>query len=236
MVESTNGAVTPFLEIIQYKGKYQLNSMHANYSFGSLHAIFDKLFKQMPIERYQFKHILVLGMGGGSIVSLLRNKYKITTPITAVEKDPVVIELATRYFNIAQYQDLNIVQADAYDFVCTSPDRYDLVIIDLFVDAIVPEIFASPQFLTHLRRVTSEASCIIYNKMTEDSAHKQEFAELSEAFGLLFPGSRVIKVVANHSENSLLYCNTAVTREEYTQEGACETSDDLSPQLSGNVV
>lgn len=236
MVETTNGDVTPFLEIIQYKGKYHLNSMNANYSFGSLHTIFDRLFAQMPIGQYQFKNSLILGMGGGSIVSLLRNKYKIATPITAVEKDPVVIELAAKYFDIAQYQNLNIVQADAYDFVCTSPDRYDLVIVDLFVDSIVPEIFASHEFLTHLRRVTSDASCIIYNKMTEHPAHKHEFADLSEAFGQLFPGSRVIKVVANHSENSLLYSNTAIIREENKQDASCEKPDYLTPQLSGNVA
>lgn len=236
MVEATNGDVTPFLEIIQYKGKYHLNSMNANYSFGSLHTIFDRLFAQMPIGQYQFENILILGMGGGSIVSLLRNKYSIATPITAVEKDPVVIELAAKYFDIAQYKDLSIVQADAYDFVCTSADSYDLVIIDLFVDAIVPEIFASPEFLTHLRRVTSDTSCIIYNKMTEHPAHKQEFDSLSEEFGRLFPGSRVIKVVANHSENSLLYCNTAIIRETHHKDVSCENPDYLSPQLSGNVA
>lgn len=220
MVEATNGDVTPFLEIIQYKGQYHLNSMNANYSFGSLHAIFDRLFTQIHVGQYQFKNILILGMGGGSIVSLLRNKYNIATPITAVEKDPVVIDLAAKYFDIARYHDLTIVQADAYDFVCTSSDRYDLVIVDLFIDAIVPEIFASHEFLSHLRRVTADASCIIYNKMTEHPAHKHEFAELSEEFGRLFPGSRVMKVVANHSENSLLYCNTAVITGTHQKEAS----------------
>ncbi len=236
MVEATNGDVTPFLEIIQYKGKYHLNSMNANYSFGSLHTIFDQLFKQIDVGQYQFKNILILGMGGGSIVSLLRNKYNIATPITAVEKDPVVIDLAGKYFNIAQYQDLKIVKGDAYNFVCTSPDKFDLVIVDLFVDSVVPEIFASHEFLSHLRRVTSDASCIIYNKMTEHPAHKHEFAELSEEFDRLFPGSRVIKVVANHSENSLLYCNTAIVRKEHEQDASCEKPDYLTRQLSGKVA
>ena len=236
MVEAVNGDVTPFLEITRYKGKYHLNSLNANYSFGSLHAIFDKLFREMHVGQYHFKNILILGMGGGSIISLLRNKYHITAPITAVEKDPVVIDLAARYFNIAHYRDLSIVKADAYDFVCTSRDSYDLVIVDLFVDAVVPKIFASPEFLTHLRRITSDASCVIYNKMTEQSDHKSEFAALSEEFGRLFPGYRVIKVEANHSENSLLYCNTAITREPYEKDAFCEKPDSLSGQLSGKVA
>lgn len=236
MVEAVNGDVTPFLEITRYKGKYHLNSLNANYSFGSLHAIFDGLFRQMDVGQYHFKNILILGMGGGSIISLLRNKYNISVPITAVEKDPVVIDLAARYFNITHYRDLNIVQADAYDFVCTSRDSYDLVIVDLFVDSIVPGIFASPGFLRHLRRITCDASCVIYNKMTEEAAHKSEFMALSEEFGRLFPGYKVIKVEANHSENSLLYSNTALIRESPEKNASCEKPDGVSGQLSSKVA
>lgn len=227
MVEATNGDVTPFLEVTRYKGKYHLNSMNANYSFGSLHAIFDRLFKQVDIGQYDFKNILILGMGGGSIVSLLRNKYGVTAPITAIEKDPVVIDLAARYFHIAEYNDLKIVKADAYDFVCASPDKYDLVIVDLFVDSTVPPVFASPGFLSHLRRIASDTSCVIYNKMTEDLAHKRELSELSEEFGRLFPGSQVLKVVADHSENSLLYCNTALPK-EHKRDSAYYPANELS--------
>ncbi len=236
VVEAVDGDVTPFLEITRYKGKYHLNSRNANYSFGSLHAIFDGLFRQMHVGKYHFENILILGMGGGSIVSLLRNTYNITAPITAVEKDPVVIDLATRYFNIDHYRDLTIVEADAFDFVCTSRDSYDLVIVDLFIDAIVPGIFASSGFLTHLRRISSDASCVIYNKMTEEREHKSEFMELSETFGRLFPGYKVIKVEANQSENSLLYFNTGIIREPDEKDTSREKPAGLSGQLSAKVA
>jgi tRNA1(Val) A37 N6-methylase TrmN6 len=85
-----------------------LNSKNANYSFDGLHIIFNQLFQKIDINKFEFRNILILGMGAGSIISLLRDKYNISCPITAIEKDEVVIELAKKYFNIDKYKSLTI--------------------------------------------------------------------------------------------------------------------------------
>lgn len=120
IVEKRKGTVTPYLEVVKSNGKYVLNSDNANYSYGGLHALFNAFFKRIAIKKYDIKSVLVLGMGAGTVVSLLKQKYKIDCYITAVEKDDVVIELAKKYFEIEKFKALNIVNDDAFEYVKTT--------------------------------------------------------------------------------------------------------------------
>jgi spermidine synthase len=208
MIEHRPGKVTNYLEVIKSSGQFILNSHKANYSFGGVHMIFDELFQKININQYHIKNVLLLGMGAGSVIRLLQEKYHINCSITAVEKDDVVIELAKKYFEIETCKSLTIVKADAFEYVNTTADKYDLIISDLFVEWDVPKIFASRQYLLNLKKISNEKSCIIYNKMTELPIHKKELSDLSEDFESVFPGSEIHKLYVNDSENSMLYHNT----------------------------
>ena len=92
------------LEIIRVGEKKLLNSRRANYSYGALEQVLDVGLGQVKADRAA--PVLVLGMGGGSVLNLLRKKYSYYGKITAVERDPVVIEIAQKEFNIAQHEPL----------------------------------------------------------------------------------------------------------------------------------
>jgi spermidine synthase len=232
LVEGRNGSINPYLEVMRYKGKYLLNSQRTNYSFGGLHTIFERLFGNIDIGRYDFKNILVLGMGGGSIVYLLREKYGITCPITAIEEDDVVIELAKKYFNIEKYKSLTIVNSDAYEYTSITDNKYDLIISDVFIEQNVPKKFASTDYLKNLKRIANRRCCIIYNKMTELPVHKKEFLDLTEDFMKIFPDSEIHTLYVNNSENSLLYFNSLpITLKEFPA-----TSDIKQNQEDGEWV
>jgi spermidine synthase len=78
------------------------------------------------------KHMLVLGMGGGSSIATAR----ITAPgveVDAVEIDPAVIEAAVRFFGVDPNDaGLHIHIADARRWLARNRDRYDLVQVDLY--------------------------------------------------------------------------------------------------------
>lgn len=208
LIEAKTGSVTPYLEVIRYKGKNILNSQTVNYSFGGCHLIFKQLFKEVEIQKKSFVDVLILGMGAGSIISLLVDKYKMDCNITAIEKDQVVIELAEKHFNIGKYASLKIVCADAAAFVANEKIKYDLIISDLFIEGNVPEVFSSNEYLYNIRSILNENGCFIYNKMTESNTHKMELKVLMEKFDLIFPGTIIYKISAFGTENSLLYYNT----------------------------
>lgn len=208
VIEKREGTINPYLEVIKYNGKYILNNENANLSYGGLHKIFEQLFELINFNQYEFKNVLILGMGAGDLISLLKNKYKNAGYITTIEKDKVVIELAEKYFNINEFHLLNIINADAFEYVRTTNEKYDLIISDLLIDTDVPEIFASNEYLMNIQRISTEKCCIIYNKITQKTTHKLESIALFKEFESIFKGAQIHQIYANEVENSLLYYNT----------------------------
>lgn len=76
-------------------------------------------------------------------------------PITGVELDGRVIDFAKKYFEIEKYANLKIVQADAFEYVQHCNEKYDLIVIDLFVGDTVPAAFSSEAFIQNLRKLSN---------------------------------------------------------------------------------
>jgi spermidine synthase len=207
-IETRSGDVTPYLEVIRDRGKNVLNTYNANYSYDGLHIIMSHFFKHIQLQNYKFNNVLILGMGAGSVISLLRQNYNINCKITAVVIDAVVIDLAKRYFNIELFNNLTIIHQDAFDFASNSTEKYDLIISDLFIDSDVPKKFASVEYLINLKKLSSESCLVAYNKMTDEKKHKDELTELLHNFESVFPGCELVKLYAYNSENSMLFNNT----------------------------
>ena len=207
----TEGHGGAHLEVVVNNGKLMLNANQSNYSFGGLHLIFDQLFYQIEIGKFEIKKVLLLGLGAGSVVDLLINKHGIKCEITGVELDAAVIDFAKKYFDIEKYKSLQIVQADAFEYVQQCNDKFDLIVVDLFIGDTVPAAFASEEFISNLKRLSNEKCCVAYNKMTDNAKHKQELIALSANFDKVFPSWKLFKIYAYGYENSLLYYNSFET-------------------------
>jgi spermidine synthase len=160
------------MEVWLSRGKYILDSAHTNYSFGSLHKLFQMIFLDVDPSTKSMKQVLLLGLGAGSVVSILKKELKMGSAITAVEHDPVVIDLGKEFFNLNQLNGTKIVQKDAYDFVMKTRDCYDMVIIDLFRDEDVPEKFAEPEFLEKTVEIMNPKGVLIYNFIVKNQTQK----------------------------------------------------------------
>jgi spermidine synthase len=186
-VEACSSKYNNLLEVMLRNGRYVLNSENANYSFGSLHAIFKGAFKDIDLGNLNISNCLLLGLGGGSVVNLIRKTHQLTMPITAVEIDPVVIEIGYKYFNLNTYGDLNIVNMDAFEFVKKNKEVYDIIVIDLYINDVVPGIFHSKEFVSNLRKCSHSNTIVLFNKMLNNKTAKHEYGklvyELADAFG-----------------------------------------------------
>ena len=185
-IERVHGELTPYLEVNLVEGKYMLDSSNVNYSFGGLHKVFKKTFTHFNLGNLEFENVLILGFGAGSVASILTEEYGMKCDITGIEKDEVVINLAKKYFNIARFKNLNLVSENAYTYVQRIENKYDLIIVDLFVDEVVPEIFHEEKFLHHLNRILSHDGVLFYNFMTSSKTLKSEFDILSPRFETIF--------------------------------------------------
>ena len=64
--------------------------------------------------------------------------------------DPVIIEIAKEEFDIDSYTHTEIICQDAYNFVAEDKDKYEVIIIDLWIDDRVPAQFFTRDFWKHI--------------------------------------------------------------------------------------
>lgn len=149
------------LEITWHNGKKYLNTKNANYSYGSLQTILKTGLQKINLSRCN--KLLLLGLGAGSVVETLTKDFKYNNPITAVEIDPVILEVARHDFNLEDYENLKIICDDAISFVQTNKEKFDLIIIDLFIDTIVPSSLYRKSFWEQLIKANSSTGNILFN-------------------------------------------------------------------------
>jgi spermidine synthase len=159
-------------------GRLVLNTATVNYSYHSLHRVFKTAFHQSKLAPHLIQHSLLLGLGGGSIVEILRKDYEIQTPIDAVELDPQIIRIAINDFGISRYEPLQIIEKDAMDYVHHCSVQYDLICVDLFINDVVPSQFLTVDFFEKLLSLTRNQGSIYFNIMLANPQLIQAYNQL----------------------------------------------------------
>lgn len=182
LIEQGKTSLGQTYEINYENGIKVLNSENTNYSFGSLHQIMLKGIDEVLRSR-QPKTILMLGLGAGSAVSILKQKCKHDFELTAVEIDADLIELARKHFDLSE-QNVNIVNDDARQAIGKmEAGQFDLIIDDVFWDNQVPAFCREPEYLQANARLLSSEGVYMRNIMAESQVDAKAYEkQLSQAF------------------------------------------------------
>lgn len=190
------------LYIFLVRGKKILDTSTVNYSFNSLHRVFKKAFNQTLQEPKKIKEVLILGLGGGSIIKLLRINHGVVGKITAIEIDPIIAEIATTEFDVHQYDPVSLVIADAEDWVKNNSYQFDLICVDLFINAEVPAAFFSIHFIDQLLRILNNDGRIYFNVMIINDQSNKSFHTLYnyllENTGKMIKGIKYMEIEENN--------------------------------------
>jgi spermidine synthase len=154
------------LEVTWNNGQLVLDSKNTNYSFGSLQRILRKGLKEIGFETLkEMNHILVLGVAGGSVIQTLSKEIGYKGKITGVEIDADIIQIANDYFKLNQVPNLEIVIDDAFEFVLKTKEKYDLIIIDVFQDSVMPNFLFEEFFINRIGFLLQPNGFILFNTM-----------------------------------------------------------------------
>jgi spermidine synthase len=164
------------LEINYVAGQKVLDSKNTSYSYGNLQRVWELTLDQISLRGVE--RILILGMGGGSSIELLRKKFKYKGKIVAVEIDPVIIEIAKTEFNIKSDSDLKIECMDAVDYVNKKTRKFDLILVDVFIDDKIPGKLLTREFWKKLAGKTSLGGKILFNAYADLAKIKNVTEEL----------------------------------------------------------
>lgn len=126
----------------------------------------------------------LLGLGGGDMVRYLRETFPVME-ILAVDSNPLIAQLASKFFHIQPDKSLTIEIAEAEDFI-TKPDQYDLLLIDIIVDRTLPVNFLTGDFWQHCQQRVNKQGVIVLNVILETEQHFIQLLEiLRKEFGYL---------------------------------------------------
>jgi spermidine synthase len=116
------------------------------------------------------RRALVVGLGGGTLLSMLHH-VEPKAHITAVEIDPEVVRIAADWFSVKPGPGIDIVTADGVAFLESTKDRWDLIIMDVFLEPSaegtdssgVPRTMKTEEFLSTLRGRLTPDGVVVFN-------------------------------------------------------------------------
>jgi spermidine synthase len=113
------------------------------------------------------KRILVVGLGGGAMPMFLRTVLP-KAHIDVVDIDPVVVEVARRYFDFREDAALRAHVGDGRRFVETAGPAYDLIFLDAYGSDNIPLHLATREFLLAVRARLAERGAVVANVWETD--------------------------------------------------------------------
>jgi spermidine synthase len=113
----------------------------------------------LPSERPE--NALLLGLGAGTLAHLLSRRFH-DIPIVGVDNDPELLAFARDHFNL-DLPNLEVVVADAFDYVARCNRRFDYVAVDLFVGSEFEQGVLSRRFLRRVKSIGSAEGEIAFN-------------------------------------------------------------------------
>lgn len=198
-IESTSSDYNPHLYVSLSRGRYQLCTANAIYSYEDQYDNFRKAFVKIDLDKLPGKEVLILGFGLGSIPILLEKIFDQDLYYTAVEIDEAVIELAGKYALPDIQSPIEMICADAAVYVDQEPATYDLICMDVFLDDVVPDVFEQEVFLTGLKNMLNPNGLLLFNRLAATKKDKQESRRFFEDHFLpVFPHGTYLEAGGNY--------------------------------------
>ena len=203
LLESTSSEYNSVLEIYLIDGRYQLCTAGAVYSFEDKYINFFETFRNIDWNKIQVKKVLLLGLGLASIPQMLEQKFDKDFDYTAVEIDYEIIRLAGKYILDDLHSPIQTYEMDAEIFVEITTEKFDMIIIDIFDNNIVPANFETLPFLTKTSNLLNEDGVMLFNRLNIDNnSHSKTMEYFESIFKKVFPKAYTFFV-----RDNIILCN-----------------------------
>jgi spermidine synthase len=134
--------------------------------------------------------ILMVGLGGGAMPTYIHT-VRPEARIDVVELDPLVVQVAQRYFGFTPDSAMRIHTGDGRAFIENAPTRrWDLILLDAFSDTEIPRALTTRQFLEAVRHALSVDGVVVSNVPSNGSLYTSMVA----TYEAVFPQVHLVRV------------------------------------------
>lgn len=172
-LKTEKGEYNPLLQVSLVRNRFQLSTENAIYSFDDLYLNFSRAFSQVELPP-DGSTMLLLGLGLGSVPLMLEKQFDRKYEVTAVEFDESVISLAAAFTFPRLTQKMNVVHTDARIYIQTVEESYDFIIVDLFLDDIIPPYFESVSGMEQVKSLLAPGGMLMMNRLYRSGRDKRK--------------------------------------------------------------
>ncbi len=127
--------------------------------------------------------VLMLGLGGGSLIQALLN-YSDNLTISVAELRPQVLAAAAKHFQLPVSDRLTITISDALEYLQQTIEPQDMIFTDLFTDAGMLHQQLQDEYLHHCYHLLNDQGVLVLNLWDEgDGFHPLANQQLTQIFG-----------------------------------------------------
>lgn len=196
-IESSRSEHNEELHISLSKGRLQLSTANAIYSYADKYQNFYKTFENISLGE-EVEDVLILGFGLGSIPYMLERNFNKKYRYTGVELDDEVIYLASKYVLSDLQSDVILIEADAINYISQCTQSFDLICIDIFVDDQIPEVFLTSNFISLVKESLTDNGKVIFNHLADRPSYKKKALTFyDDVFAEAFPQGQYLQILGN---------------------------------------
>jgi spermidine synthase len=199
----TTSPYNHLIRVNEERGKMKLLVNGSPQSGAYIAYLWKKAFDAFSIRKNHPKNALLLGIGGGTVVSFL-SEYFPGISQTCVDIDSVIIDIAKRYFHIDTISNIHIVHSDGkkyVDHLYKKKKKFDCIIIDLFIGRNIPSFVKDESFLKTIKTLLSPKGFVCINYLREKE-YKSKSNILNAIVHTLFSETKDFEI----ANNRFFYC------------------------------
>jgi spermidine synthase len=165
----------------QWKGWYFQESQVNLADPDDLPMLYSRTMTIATIYPQHVKRVLMLGLGGGAILTYL-GRFLPDATFDTVELDPGVIDIAKKYFGIRETSNSRLFDSDGRVFLRRHSEPYDIIIVDAFTGSYIPFHLMTKEFYRLVRDRLAPHGVAAFNIMPGTKLYDSNVRTLKTIF------------------------------------------------------
>ncbi|MEO8153257.1 MAG: fused MFS/spermidine synthase [Rhizobacter sp.] len=153
--------------------------------------------------------IAMIGLGGGSLAKFC-HRHLSESRIAVIEINPLVIALRDEFKVPRDSHRFQVIEGDGADYVAHAQQGVDVLLVDGFDGAGMPDRLATQAFYDHCQQALSPDGVMVVNLHVEHPQYEVFIARIERSFG-----ANVLKVPVKREGNNIVFaCNADLLEQQ----------------------
>jgi len=169
VLKEINSSTNGLIRIVAVFNKPRMMIGGMIQSGGMVRKIWERAVGKIVKDNVKVTKALIIGLGCGDCAFEIQKHFP-KAFMHGVEIDKHVVDSAKCFFDLTKLKNLKISISDGVRFVdkklkLKKQEKFDLIIVDVFLGQEMPESFKTKEFFTNLKKLMTKNGVVIFNHL-----------------------------------------------------------------------